>query len=157
MRDWTRRTWGSVCGVAVVMLLLSGCGGGAPPPRKTVPVTGTVSLNGKPLVGASIRFIPTTAGHDGAASVSDATGAYKLLTGSTEGVMPGSYKVVFEYHVNKDGSPIVPQEGLDMEQLKMSGDAVSGLPEMYSNPDVTTQMLDVKAGDPVTKNWELKS
>jgi hypothetical protein len=74
---------------AVVVLatvsLLIGCGK-APP--EIVPVSGTVTLDGKPLANVEVRFIPTVPGLDGnmvGSAVTDDEGKYTLrLPGKTE-------------------------------------------------------------------------
>jgi len=71
---------------------LSGCGGG---PR-LVPVTGNVTLNGKPLGEAGIVFIPDASNTEGLAG-NDQTGPagnYKAMTQGRSGLVPGKYKVV---------------------------------------------------------------
>jgi len=70
---------------------LSGCGGG---PR-LVPVSGNVTLNGKPLGEAGIVFLPDASNPDGLAG-NDQTGPagnYKAMTQGRAGLVPGKYKV----------------------------------------------------------------
>ncbi len=82
-----------VATAAAVAGFLVGCGESGP---KLVPVTGTVTLNGKPLEGAVVSFQPD-ASMPGAMPAEDVTGPdgnYKALTKGRSGVVPGKYKVV---------------------------------------------------------------
>ena len=61
---------------------LVGCGAGGP---AVVPVSGTVTLDGKPLAGANVSFQPTGDGKTdkpgvGSAAVTDAAGKFTLKT-----------------------------------------------------------------------------
>jgi len=82
-----------VATAAAVAGFLVGCGESGP---DLVPVTGTVTLNGKHLEGAVVSFQPE-ASMLGALPAEDVTGPdgnYKALTKGRSGVMPGKYKVV---------------------------------------------------------------
>ena len=60
------------CGFALLMLsatVVSGCGGGSSPPR-AVPVSGVLTLDGQPVAGARVRFVPTVEG--GRTAIGDA-------------------------------------------------------------------------------------
>src|SRR6058998_1459611 len=70
-------------------LLWVGCAG-----QKTMPVEGVVLLDGKPLAGASIQFVPQGKGRD-ATGETDKNGQFAMSTFQPrDGVMPGTYKVV---------------------------------------------------------------
>lgn len=45
-----------------VLLCIAGCGRKGPPPRKLVPVSGTVTLDGKPLPDGFLSFVSPTEG-----------------------------------------------------------------------------------------------
>jgi len=75
----------------VAILALVGCDSGP----KLVPVTGTVTMNGKPLEGAMVSFLPDQA-NPIATTGSDTTGPagnYKIMTRGRAGLAPGKYKV----------------------------------------------------------------
>lgn len=61
-----------------------------------VPVSGTVTQNGKALEGANVEFIPASDSKDARPGfdTTDAQGGYELLTANTAGVAPGKYTVV---------------------------------------------------------------
>jgi len=82
-----------VATAAAVAGLLVGCGESGP---KLAPVTGTVTLNGKPLEGAVVTFQPdgSTPGAMPAEDVTGPDGNYKAITKGRSGVMPGKYKVL---------------------------------------------------------------
>ncbi len=72
---------------------LCGCGGDE---RKLVPVSGTVTINGKPLRDAAITFLPDDS-NKGALPGEDTTGPdgnYKAMTRGRFGLASGKYKVV---------------------------------------------------------------
>lgn len=94
------------CGVLVATVVLVGCGPTGP---EYVPVTGTVTLDGKPLRLKTVFFAPEdgTPGSGAGANTSE-DGSYELLAvagGAVEdvkGAIPGSYVVT----VNEPMFPI---------------------------------------------------
>jgi hypothetical protein len=82
--------------VTCVTLMSAGCGGSSGP--ELVEVHGTVLLDGKPLSGASIRFVPELQGAEAvrpASGVTDDDGRYELeYSSSRSGALPGRYKVL---------------------------------------------------------------
>jgi len=87
--------WAGVCVCA--MLLVAGCGPSRP---KVAKVTGTVTMNGKPVEGATVAFFPqneVTPGVGGgrmASGVTDAQGKFKLMTFEPgDGAVLGKHKV----------------------------------------------------------------
>jgi len=84
----------SIClsaGFVIAICLLAGCGGEAGP--KIFPVTGQVTLDGKPLVKAMVQFRPV----DGRSSYAetDAEGRFTLSYSARQpGALPGSHQVL---------------------------------------------------------------
>jgi hypothetical protein len=79
---------------AAVAALVIGCGESGP---KVVSVTGTVTLNGKPLEGASVSFFPELSTNKEGRAGEDITGPsgnYKAMTRGRSGLVPGKYHVV---------------------------------------------------------------
>ncbi|CAN5334820.1 carboxypeptidase-like regulatory domain-containing protein [soil metagenome] len=72
----------------LLLVLVCGCGG-----ETFHNISGIVTLDGAPLDGASITFVPVEKGNP-AVGRTDAGGRYTLETGNTAGIRPGSYKVV---------------------------------------------------------------
>lgn len=77
----------------LVLALIVGCGGGSEIP--VVPVTGQVMLNGQPVEGASVAFIPQSPDGRAAAATTDSDGRYELQTAGADspGAVPGAYQV----------------------------------------------------------------
>lgn len=75
---------------AVVVGLAAGCGSSSDPK----PVTGTLTLGGKPLARVTISLIPEAAGGTPLSGSSDDQGAFALTAASGAAAPPGAYKVV---------------------------------------------------------------
>jgi len=73
-------------------MFAAGCGTGP----SLVSVSGTVTMNGKPLEGAIVQFLPEADNKAGlpAEDVTGPSGNYKAMTKGRSGVVPGKYKVV---------------------------------------------------------------
>ncbi len=93
-------------GLGVLALAAVGCAKPGPPLTE---VKGTLSLDGKPLDGAVIRFNPIgeTPGHGGIA-VADSEGKYVAIAGGTDklpGLPAGEYKVLITRQRRPDDTP----------------------------------------------------
>lgn len=78
-----------------VLVMLTGCQRGTGRP-KTYSVTGTVTLNGQPVEGATVMFVPKNPGEGAqpATAETDAQGRYQLGTfAKGDGALPGEYLV----------------------------------------------------------------
>ncbi len=77
------------------LLACAGCGSGQ---AKAVKVRGVLTLDGKPLSGATVTFIPSVESSGRMASGrTEADGGFQLTTFRTEdGALPGEYKVTVE-------------------------------------------------------------
>lgn len=88
----------SVCLLQICLLisgLLSvlGCGSGGGNLPKTVPASGIVTLDGKPVDGAQVVLVPANEGMTGATGVTDASGHFSLRAyPQKDGAIPGEYK-----------------------------------------------------------------
>jgi hypothetical protein len=94
---------------AFLILVLAGCGKGGP---SHVSVSGTVMLNGEPLSGALVTFIPTgsTPGI-GAEARTGPDGGYQLTDRRGKpGTEPGTYKVTIGKRLMPDGSEVPPDD-----------------------------------------------
>jgi len=105
------RAWGFSAMIASAALMTSGCGSKSSKLPDPVPVSGTVTLDGKPLANAVVYFRPEgdTKGN-GATGTTDSNGKYELVTriGDTTktGAIPGNYRVWFSQMVGPDGKPV---------------------------------------------------
>jgi hypothetical protein len=80
-------------GLATLALLgccLSGCGGTG---NNLVPVTGSVSVNGKPAGEASVLFHSEISDAVTPSAVTKADGTFTVMSGLEPGIAPGKYKV----------------------------------------------------------------
>jgi hypothetical protein len=126
----------------LVLWMICGCGRSGP---ETLSVTGTVTLDDKPITGASVMFIPQFEGQP-AVGVTDDEGKFTLTTGgSTEGALVGKHQVTVTLKevsgmlVDKDGlsagvAPggiqekwIVPQRYSTIETSGLSVEVVRGM------------------------------
>ena len=93
------------------LLCVVGCGPKYPNLPAQYPVTGTIKLDGKPLGGAGIMYLPRgeTRGN-GAFAMTDEAGKYSLKTDhGGPGAPEGEYVVTISKVVNRDGTPYVPK------------------------------------------------
>ena len=116
--------------VGVCGLMLAGCAGRPADYPETAPVRGVVTLDGKPLTGASVNFVPA-AGRS-SAGMTDDDGRYELsYTGRIKGAMLGSHRVMLSKRVPDSAYEMSPQE----KEMLANGDyflpLVEMLPERY--------------------------
>jgi len=98
--------FGRAVGLAFLPLALAGCGAPSGEPA-LIPVSGTVTLDKKPLAGAVLTFIPTGKTRGGLATArTGPDGRYTLQSKAGSGVLPGEYRVVISKRVMPDGSDV---------------------------------------------------
>jgi len=143
----TRRISTTLALILAVLIGVSGCGmaGGG---GKLVPVTGTVTIDGKPLAGASVTFmgLGATPGLGGVGTTDD-FGKFEMSHfRAGKGVDPGEYKVIISKRVMSNGSPI-PVGTLSIADLA-TRDLV---PPRFSDYNATVLTTFVKEGaEPIT-------
>lgn len=126
---------------------LSGCGEGVTQSDTAIPVAGTITLDGKPLEGAGVTFIPLAADQgQGGVGSTDAEGKYEVTHFRTgKGLEPGEYRVAISKLVMQDGSPI-PAGTSSAAEL----DTKNLLPAKFSDPNSTTLKANVTSdGKPI--------
>lgn len=142
-----------------LVLFVAGCSQGEKLP--TVPVTGTVTLDGAPLEGATVAFNNV----DGkpANGVTDAQGKFRLKTllagqKQAEGALPGDYTVMVTKYENAATSreegegalgPMAQQKAMEEakrtgKSMQMPGAPKLVTPEKYSNAGTTPFKATVK-------------
>lgn len=134
---------------------LTGCGSKETGPtlEKVVPVSGTLTYQGKPLENYQVSFIPTD-GRRPAVGNTDATGKFTLGTNDlADGAPPGKHKVAvtFAPPVTDDsatGSPIEDPALLPKPKVaipsKYGNPETSGLEQEVPNGGLTDLKLDLK-------------
>ena len=75
-----------------------------PDPKTFVPVSGVVTLDGKPLASAVVTFLPTGRGLPANGETGE-DGKYEIKTMEQPGAPPGEYKVAVSLLVSADGKP----------------------------------------------------
>jgi hypothetical protein len=75
----------------LIALAMGGCGGRA---NNLLPVEGIVKLDGKPLAGASVIFVPDGTVGQTAFGTARQDGSFRLATSNRDGVSPGEYRVI---------------------------------------------------------------
>jgi hypothetical protein len=82
------------------LFLLCGCGRDLPP---IGPLTGTVTLDGKPYANGSLMFTPTNGGRPSVAAT-DENGKFEAMYNlDTRGALIGPHTITFEPSVEADG------------------------------------------------------
>jgi hypothetical protein len=128
----------------VGLAALVGCSAGDANLPELVPVSGTVTLDDKPLAKATVTFIPvgTTRG-DGGFATTDENGRYQLLSLQRKpGAPVGAYRVVISKRVMPDGSD-VPDES---DVAPIDSPAREMLPPQYSSEQDSTLSATVPEG-----------
>jgi hypothetical protein len=137
------RALGSLLGSVSLGLLLAsaGCGSGGPKP---IPVTGTVTRDGKAVEGATVTLLPQFQGQP-AMGTTDKDGKFTLKTHPLgDGALPGKHlvsvrKVIISgYQADKDGLSGPPVPGGPKEQWL--------IPKKYSDAKAWGHTVEVKPG-----------
>jgi hypothetical protein len=145
-------------GLFLVVPFLLGCS--SEPSVGAVPVTGTVTLDGKPVEGATISFVPDGDSSLSASGLTDASGNFRLTSVSPgDGAVPGKYKVtVSKLTADSQAAPQATSQEEAMKQLqdKMKAGGSNAfytkapppvketLPERYSNAATSGLQAEVK-------------
>lgn len=139
-------------------LILAGCNSEGP-----VPVTGTITFEGKPVADASITFTPATRSEGKVAvGATDESGRFSLslLTGEDkEGAMPGDYKVSISKVEMEGGTAANNKVSESLGSFAMESAAPKRtknlLPPKYSSASTSGLSFEVKRGEDNTADFEL--
>lgn len=116
----------SFVAMAIAAVGVVGCGGVKGPEVATV--SGTVTLDGKPLPNVNLQFVPEESGGSPSYGGTNADGKYQLLFNQNrKGAMLGKHRVQIttrERKLDEGGNPI--------------GDEPVKLPAKYAKPDALT-------------------
>jgi len=151
------RLFAVLCSIGVLsMISLVGCGGNPAGYPETAPVTGTVTLDGAPVEGASISFAPPEG--RSSSGTTDADGKYELrYVGPVMGAMLGTNRVIIRKQVpDPDYVPTAAERKAAEEMAALDPDEsptftspmIDSLPERYRSRD-SELSADVKDTDNV--------
>lgn len=122
---------------------IAGCGQRGPAVH---PVSGIVTVGGKPVQNVQVTFMPTDPSRPVASGNVDADGRYVLTSGATNsrGAVAGAYKVVL---AQLDGSS---QQELDARYTSGTGGPPpvpkAAFPDEYKSVETSPKQVDVAAG-----------
>lgn len=135
-------------GCLCVLMLTTGCGSDTP---QLVPVSGSVTLDGQPLAGATVIFHPqVAAGGDTSTQVIESRaitaddGTFKLINihDGSKGAMTGHHKVTVTKLVMKDGTVIPP----DTDLAILGPNVKEVVPQLYTDTTKTTLTAEIADG-----------
>ncbi|HKB03650.1 MAG TPA: carboxypeptidase-like regulatory domain-containing protein [Gemmataceae bacterium] len=146
-------------GLTVLVFAAAGCDGR----RTPVPVSGTVTLDGRPVEGAIVTFHLVGDDKEGrpATGQTDKAGTFRLTTGNEDGARAGEYKVVIVKNVLPSPKVKMPDfpdtpEGRNQREhflWKQFGDDQlpyrNMLPERYADLKSTPLTCKVPGDSPV--------
>lgn len=154
-----QRRW--VLCATIGLVLAAGCSKGSKERQfDLTPVSGVITLDGKPLADADVGFaylgVPPE-GFAGSAGRTDAQGRYELQTGTKKGAVAGQYRVTVSRLAAPGGVTLNPAEGLDMGQLAASGQVTQTVPVKYTDINSTDLSTTVEKSKSDGYNFDLKS
>jgi hypothetical protein len=132
----------------LVMAMAAGCGEAAKPWEIVVPASGQVTLDGKPVEGAQITFVPTATDFPETVRPSATTlagGNYTLGTfGSQDGAPAGEYKVsaVWFKTVDSGGSMV---RGPNVLPAKYAQPDNSGITVVINDTETSVPVIELKS------------
>jgi hypothetical protein len=145
-------------GLVLGLAALAGCEGGGP---ALGTVTGTVSMDGKPLANTAVTFIPQGGGGT-ASGITDASGKYELNYLDRKGALIGKHKVALTTVQQPSESNMANIPSDSPEYAKQAAAGASEYNKVFTEPipakynKQTTLEEEVKAGSNEI-NFELTS
>ena len=145
----------------VGLCIVVGCGGREWPP--TYKTTGVVTLDGEPVVGATVSFYPTSEGQEPANGTTDSAGRYEMTSfNKNDGAMAGQFKVCVvrfaqpEIELTAEGTQWDPEQETGEESTD-DGNEHGDLPEKYSSPEESGLSVSINKNNENVANFELSS
>ncbi len=125
----------------LLFVALLGCGGPARPPMAKV--TGVVLVDGNPIEGAAVMFVPTAGGRPALGST-NAAGEFELMTFETgDGALVGEHQVTI---TKKEIAGVVSEDGLSGSVQPGGIQETWLVPERYSQAATSGLTANVAAG-----------
>jgi hypothetical protein len=128
--------------------IFAGCGSNADPlnlPPRLQPVTGTITIDGKPLSGIVVTFVPIAEGGSMTLGETGKDGQYRLSYVGMPGCAPGEYRVMLSYKTLGDGKSISLDTQSSLIISTEAAKAAERMPEKYVS-QATTLKATVPAG-----------
>jgi hypothetical protein len=122
----------SALACTLFLAAVTGCGG-----PNAASVSGTITLDGKPLPTANVSFYPDGGANAPAYGQSDASGRYSLSTGPDAGLAPGKYVAVVV--ATKEPPQPYDKTGAEIPPIPIT-------PHKYSDTNTSDLKVEVKAG-----------
>jgi hypothetical protein len=141
MRSARRKTL-----VWLALLVALGCGE-AKDPHGRLPLSGTVTFQGKPLDAGTIEFLPPNPGQGLSARALIRDGKYRVPR--EQGVPPGTYRVLITSPAPADGAAPEGPPG-----VKLPPPGRERIPPEYNRD--SRQTAEVKEGGPNTFDFTIK-
>jgi len=141
----------------VILLCCFGCKGGGLP--GLVPCSGVVTLDDKPLEGATVMLIPRDSSGSlrNAIGVTDATGKFRMTTlQENDGVMPGTYTVTVTKFEKTGEVVTLSDKDPETGQNITFEPSANRLPAAYEKMDSPLE-ITVPKGGIKTAAFDLKS
>lgn len=134
------RTAGFSLSPAAFLLLAILAGGCVPNwpadyPGKFQPVTGKITLDGKPIPHVFVSFVPEREGAVLGSGVTDEAGLYRISYQSAVGAPVGDYRVILSYRTNPEGVPISKSMDSSLLVPLEVTQAIERLPTKYATRD----------------------
>lgn len=126
---------------AVGVVLLAGCGPSRP---TTLPVRGTVTLDGQPVEGAQVMLVPDEGGRPGQ-GITDGAGRFTIGTfTASDGALPGRHAVTVV--LRRVSGVSTDPDGLEGD-IQPGGPQIEWLvPRRYSDPKTSGLTAEVERG-----------
>ncbi len=123
--------------IFVFLAIFAGCATKWPDdyPARFEPVTGTITLDGKPLEHVQVTFVPMREGGVLATGETDASGKYRLSYYKSTGTPAGEYRAILSYRTDPKGIPITKAMNSSLLMPLEVSQAVERLPEKYSTKE----------------------
>lgn len=148
-------SWTAVVMASSVTALIGCSGSGVPGRPPTHPATGSVSLDGTPVAGATVTLVPQAGGH-AAVAVTDSSGGFRLTTFQAgDGAVAGTYGVTVEKRVAPgaaaaDGAEYQPPTGPLPPPENV-------LPAKYASAETSGLTATIESGRPNTVTLDLSA
>ena len=129
----------------IALFTVSGCDSSP----KRIPVTGAVTVNGKPAEGAMVMFHPADEKATTASAIAEADGSFKVISDGEPGLVQGNYKVTVIW---PDPTKKPTQAQIMMGTAEPGPDLLKG---KYSSKATTSLSAEITAASTKLPPFEL--